>query len=67
MNKLFCIHNFLDIDECSNSTLNNCHADATCTNTDGNFTCTCNNGYEGDGTNCTGSSLLDSWAANISD
>ncbi|XP_078691948.1 uncharacterized protein LOC144922178 [Branchiostoma floridae x Branchiostoma belcheri] len=41
----------VDIDECADST-DNCHADATCTNTDGSFTCTCNNGYAGDGVTC---------------
>ena len=38
--------------------LNNCHANATCTNTDGSFTCTCNTGYEGEGTTCTGNFKL---------
>jgi len=42
-----------DIDECSNSTLNTCSADATCSNTDGSYNCTCNAGYSGDGFNCT--------------
>ena len=29
-----------------------CHGNATCTNTDGNYTCSCDNGYEGDGWEC---------------
>ena len=45
-----------DIDECSNGT-DNCHEQATCTNTAGNFTCACNAGYTGDGTNCQGNRL----------
>lgn len=41
-----------DIDECS---LDNrlCHADATCSNTWGSYTCTCNSGFFGNGTICT--------------
>ena len=40
-----------DIDECSENT-DNCSQ--TCTNTDGNFTCGCYNGYllDTDGTTC---------------
>jgi hypothetical protein len=30
-----------------------CHADATCTNTPGSYTCGCNTGYSGDGKSCT--------------
>ena len=30
-----------------------CHAEATCMNTVGNFTCTCNAGHSGSGTICT--------------
>ena len=42
-----------DIDECSKNT-DNCSQ--TCTNTDGNFTCGCYNGYllDTDGTTCNG-------------
>ncbi|XP_078667268.1 mucin-4-like [Branchiostoma floridae x Branchiostoma belcheri] len=42
----------LDIDECSAGT-HNCHAQATCTNMEGSFNCTCNTGYAGDGNTCT--------------
>ncbi len=39
-----------DINECDT---NPCHEFATCTNTEGSFTCVCDEGYEGDGkTNC---------------
>ena len=43
-----------DIDECANDILNNCHEDARCTNTEGGFNCSCNDGYSGNGTECTG-------------
>jgi len=45
--------NCVDQDECL-SAGNNCHKDATCSdNGDGNgFTCTCNAGFEGSGTQC---------------
>ena len=43
----------LDIGECEEE-IDNCHADASCTNTDGSFNCTCLIGYSGDGVNCTG-------------
>ena len=47
---------FADTNECENDTENNCDINGFCTNTNGSFTCTCNNGYRGDGTegNCTG-------------
>ena len=46
-----------DIDECSNDG-DNCHDNATCTNTDGSFTCACNVGYQGNGTHCAGNIQL---------
>ena len=41
-----------DIDECM--TDYSCHSNASCTNTLGSFTCTCNTGYSGDGMMCFG-------------
>ena len=32
---------------------NDCHADAFCSNAPGTYNCTCTDGYEGDGFNCT--------------
>ncbi|CAH3026973.1 unnamed protein product [Porites evermanni] len=42
------------LDECKTG-LHNCHDDAYCTNTKRSFTCTCKQGYTGDGVNCAGS------------
>ena len=47
-----CTH-FSDNNECTLGT-HNCHNNATCTNTDGSFTCACNTGYSGNGVKCTG-------------
>jgi len=33
-----------DVNECENSDLNDCSPNAECTNTDGYYTCTCNEG-----------------------
>ena len=44
----------LDINECNNLEDNNCHKNAICTNTNGSFTCQCENGYTGNGTTCNG-------------
>ena len=41
-----------DIDECAREE-DNCDDNAACTDTDGSFNCTCSNGYEGSGVNCS--------------
>ena len=45
---------YSDIDECASDALNNCHHNATCTDTDGSYTCTCKSGSTGDGIICRG-------------
>ena len=50
----------LDVDECAAGT-DNCDAtNATCTNTDGSFTCACNSGWESadNGVTCTGECMF---------
>ena len=42
----------LDIDECTENR-HQCHVDATCNNTQGSYNCSCHEGYNGNGYNCT--------------
>lgn len=44
---------FSDIQECS-LRLDDCSEVASCVNTEGSFRCTCLQGYQGDGKECTG-------------
>ena len=46
----------IDIDECQG--VNNCDSNANCTNTQGSFTCSCQEGYSGDGKSCSGEILF---------
>ena len=48
-----CVFIIADINECEIGT-DNCDFNATCTNTDGAFTCACDAGFIGDGVNCNG-------------
>ena len=43
----------LDVNECMTNQ-HNCHEDAYCNNTKGSWTCFCNFGYDGNGTDCRG-------------
>ena len=52
-----------DIDECSeNNRPRYCHDNATCTNTNGSYTCTCKNGYTGNGASCQGQCICMFWS-----
>ena len=51
--KLFFVD--LDTNECTEGK-HDCHVNAECNNTLGSYKCTCKDGYEGNGTNCTGQS-----------
>ena len=47
---------FLDIMNCDND--DGCHENATCTDDNGSYTCMCQDGFTGDGFNCTGVILI---------
>ena len=49
----FCWYLHTDIDEC-NDGIDNCHSLANCSNANGNFSCSCNDGFTGDGLTCSG-------------
>ena len=42
-----------NVDECADRT-HNCGMEATCTDSDPGFRCSCNTGFTGDGVSCTG-------------
>ena len=50
---LYFFYIYTDIDECSSNS-DNCAEQATCSDTEGSFLCSCNTGYSGDGINCNG-------------
>ena len=43
--------------------MSRCDENANCTNTDGSHNCSCNHGYEGDGSNCTGNKITKVWGS----
>ena len=47
-----------DINECESGSLNDCDGNADCIDTIGSYNCSCINGYEGDGFNCTGYTVM---------
>ena len=46
-----------DINECTDG-IHTCDSNATCSDSIGTFTCTCNSGYTGDGQSCMGKCLV---------
>ena len=42
-----------DVDECSADS-SPCDENADCTNNDGSYSCSCKQGFDGDGKTCTG-------------
>lgn len=53
MYSLLNLHPLKDFDECGVH-VDNCSLHATCSNTEGSFNCTCNEGYVGSGVICEG-------------
>ena len=47
------MENLPDINECTSGE-HNCHQNATCSNNNGSFSCSCNSGFSGNGTYCEG-------------
>ena len=43
---------YIELDECSDPSLNDCDVNANCTDIPGSFMCDCVLGYEGNGTFC---------------
>ena len=50
-------HVSIDYDECLSGT-HSCSSEANCSNTDGGFTCTCHEGYFGNGLVCIGNVII---------
>ena len=48
----------VDINECERESDNNCSLNAQCTDTEGSYNCTCNVGYEGNGTHCSSKLII---------
>ena len=46
-----------DINECELD-MHTCNSNANCTDTEGSFNCTCGEGFEGNGFNCTGTRCI---------
>ena len=51
-----------DINECVSGSAE-CHNNATCTNTEGSYECSCDTGFTGDGFNCTSEIVIESCTA----
>ena len=56
MNWIKWLFYFVDINECGGER-DNCDGNATCHNTDGSFSCVCNEGFSGTGEECEGKEM----------
>ena len=54
----YCILLPTDINECADTSENNCSSNANCTDTTGSYNCTCQIGYSGNGYTCDGKFLM---------
>ena len=54
LNVLYLLCNPADVDECNDTQLNSCSENAICINSIGNYSCECNEGYNGNGVICSG-------------
>ena len=43
---------YIELDECSDPSLNDCDVNANCTDIPGSYMCDCVLGYKGNGTSC---------------
>ena len=59
----FSVLNVLDVNECTNGT-HNCDNNASCQNSVGSFNCSCNPGYDGNGTTCFGMAFIECYVYN---
>jgi len=50
---------YLDINECTETTLPMCDENGSCRNTEGSFMCVCNDGYTGNGMSCEGTLVFE--------
>ena len=60
---LFSVLNVLDVNECTNDT-HNCDNNASCQNSVGSFNCSCNPGYDGNGTTCIAMAFIECYVYN---
>jgi len=58
LNLIYLCSLLIDIDECVSPETNECDSNAVCNNTEGSYTCRCQNGYEGDGKSCAGNVVV---------
>ena len=52
------MNNILDINECDDTSANECQKNADCVNTIGGYKCDCKQGFKGNGLFCEGTFIL---------